>query len=79
MTKSELKALPVEELRALMSEHFDGITEDTTKKELLQLVADNWDDFLDLALNPVDMDPVTPAELLVPSPSTDLYSGRMPH
>lgn len=52
MTKTELKNQGVDEMRETLSEHFEGITEDTTKAEMKDLIDENWDDFLNEALNP---------------------------
>ena len=52
--KTEVKSLPVDDLRAEMSNHFEGITEDTTKVELVDLVDEHWDDWLEEAMNTSD-------------------------
>lgn len=81
MTKTELKGLGVDELREVMQEHFDGITEDTTKDEMKDIIDSNWDEFLNEALNPVEDEPDEPGDdepkdLSQPDLSQDLYSGR---
>ena len=72
MTKTEVKSLGVDELRELLSEHFDNITEDHTLKDLKAIVDEHWEEVLDPALNPEEED----VDLSKPSLSTDLYSGR---
>lgn len=54
VTKSELKKEGVDGLRVILAEHFDGITKDTTKKEMQDLIDETWQDFLREALNPVE-------------------------
>lgn len=49
--KTEVKGLHAPELRTLLSEYFEGITEDTTKEQLLEVVDENWE-YLDAELNP---------------------------
>lgn len=50
VTRSELKRMNVGELRTLLSEHFEGITADTLKAELTDIVEEHWE-YLDAALN----------------------------
>lgn len=89
MTKTDLKNLGVDQLREVMQEHFDGITEDTTKEEMKDIIDSNWDEFLEEALNPVEDEPDEPGDdepdeeeadsdkdLSKPDLSQDLYSGR---
>ena len=78
MTKTEVKKLPVDELRALLEEHFE-IEGEATVKQLRKIVDDNWDDFLNDAINPdggdEDDEPSGPKDLTQPDLATDLYSG----
>lgn len=88
--KTEVKGLNADKLRALLSDYFEGITEDTTKVQLLEVVDENWD-YLDAELNPPE--PETTAdqvkeELDGPKPdwtedraaflAKDLYVGTPP-
>jgi hypothetical protein len=75
MTKTELKGKPVTDLRYILSEHFEGITDDTTLVELKELVDDNWEDWLEEAMNP-ESPVAVEARLAQPNMATDLYSGR---
>lgn len=67
-TESQVKNMNVEPLRELLSEHFEGITEDMQKAELQQIVEDNWE-FLDEELNQPEAEAKSPL-------AKDLYSGK---
>lgn len=64
-TESQVKNMNVEPLRDLLSEYFEGITEDLQKGELQQIVEDNWE-FLDGELNAEPKSPL----------AKDLYTGK---
>ena len=79
-TKTDVKNLGVDDLRELLSEHFDNITEDHTKDDLKAIVDEHWDETLNLALNPEseeEEEEVEDIDLDKPNPKTDLYSGRI--
>lgn len=80
VTKSELKKLNVDELRSTLQEHFEGITEDTTKADLRDLIDEHWDSFLEGAVNQPDPMDEIPEEDWVKSEDTflkkDLYYGQ---
>lgn len=67
-TEAQVKSMNIEPLRDLLSEHFEGITDEMQKAELQQIVEDNWE-FLDEELNPPEAEPKSAL-------AKDLYSGK---
>lgn len=82
VTKTDLKEKPVDELREIMAQHFEGITEDTTKREMIEIIDEEWEGFLEERLNPSEEETdETPDEELSDRQaflSKDLYTGHPP-
>lgn len=80
MTKSQVKSMHADVLREALAEHFEGLTEETTKKEMEALVDEHWDDWLSEQFADEDEsddeeETVPGKDLSRPNPATNLGYG----